>query len=178
MQSHRENRFLMTCCFQGLVMGTAMIMVSVLDASAEDEPHATSSYMAAAISSVLPKFDPTPLAAAASKASTTPGKPTPGVTLMKAYVVRDVKIPTDEVIMTPKARAKVAMDKYLGPSDGLDRGLLNAVTLTQLWKKIPIIGGLDFVGTEKAMSYADRAYDAGGANDTIPYPHPPPAVKN
>jgi len=97
---------------------------------------------------------------------------------MKAYVVRDVKIPTDEVIMTPKARAKVAMDKYLGPSDGLDRGLLNAVTLTQLWKKIPIIGGLDFVGTEKAMSYADRAYDAGGANDTIPYPHPPPAVKN
>ena len=83
MQSHRETRFAMTCCFQGLMMGTAMIAFGVMDASAEDEPHATSSYMAAAISSVLPKFDPTPPSAAAPTAATAPGKATPGVTFMK-----------------------------------------------------------------------------------------------
>ncbi|HZZ18222.1 MAG TPA: hypothetical protein VFE25_02575 [Opitutaceae bacterium] len=79
----------MTGCFQRFLMGSAMIAVGIADTSAEDEPHASSSYMSAAISSVPPKFDPTPPA-----------------------------------------------------------------------------------------GNADRAYDAGGANNTIPYPHPPPAEKN
>ena len=28
------------------------------------------------------------------------------------------------------------------------------------------------------MSNEDRAFDAGGANDTIPYPHPPPKARD
>lgn len=175
----------MTGRFHSFLMGTAIMATAVAESSADvpgdtpaEEPHASSSYITAAISSGLPKYRPPQLAAPqanAAIAAGAPAKPGADITSMPAFIVRDVKIPTDGKIMTYKARTKVAMDKYLGPSDGLDRGLLNAVTLTQLWKKVPILGSLiDF----KTMSNEDRALDAGGANDTIPYPHPPPKVKN
>jgi hypothetical protein len=178
----------MTARFHSFLMGTAIMATAVADAAADvpgdshaEEPHASSSYILAAISSGLPKYQPPqPAAPAAKPAAPAPGaaKPASDITSMPAFIVRDVKIPTAEKIMTYKARTKVAMDKYLGPSDGLDRGLLNAITLKQLWKKVPLIGGLDFVGTPVHMSNEDRAFDAGGANDTLPYPHPPPKEKN
>ncbi|HEY1764640.1 MAG TPA: hypothetical protein VGF85_06930, partial [Opitutaceae bacterium] len=101
-------------------------------------------------------------------------------TSLPAFIVRDPKVPTEDQILTPMGKAKIEMDKYLGPSDSIDRGVLNHYTLTQLWMKIPILRALpiEFVGTPVRMSNEDRAYDAGGANDTIPYPHPPPKVKD
>jgi hypothetical protein len=171
--------------FHSFLMGTAIMATAVAEAAdgpgeapAEDV-HASSSYILAAISAGLPRYQPAQPAAASAKPApaVAPGKTASDITSMPAFIVRDVKIPTEEKILTYKARTKIAMDKYLGPSDGLDRGLLNALTVSQLWKKVPLIGGLDF-GTPVHMSNADRAFDAGGANDTIPYPHPPPRVKN
>lgn len=152
-------------------------------------PESTSSYISSAIAAGLPKFDPLPkaidMAAAGTKSDGMALRTTAGIALLPAFIVRDTKIPNEDQILTSGAKAKVAMNKYLGPSDGLDRGVLNRYTLRQLWEKIPILprllpilGGLQFVGTPVRMSNEDRAYDAGGANDTIPYPHPPPKVKD
>lgn len=145
-------------------------------------PKANSSYISSAIMAGLPKYDPSPraidLAASGARPAGSQIQATPGVSLLPAYIVRDAKIPDEEHILTYKGRATIAMNKYLGPSDGLDRGVLNRYTLTQLWQKIPILGALPFVGTIGGMSNEDRGLDAGGANDTIPYPHPPPKVKD
>jgi len=145
-------------------------------------PESTSSYISSLIGAGLPRYNPSPkaidMAAAGAKSNGKANPTAPGIALLPAYIVRDAKIPDEEHILTYKGQAKIAMDKYLGPSDGLDRGLLNRYTLVQLWRKIPIIGGLPFVGTPGQMSNEYRAFDAGGANDTIPYPHPPPKVKD
>jgi hypothetical protein len=150
---------------------------------------ATSRHISRMIFAGLPKFDPSPtatdLAVAGSKSDGKPLQSNPGVALLPAFIVRDTKVPNEGQILTSKAQANIAMDKYLGPSDGFDRGVLNRYTLKQLWQKIPILpgflsifGGLQFVGTVGSLSNEDRAYDAGGANDTIPYPHPPPKAKD
>jgi hypothetical protein len=145
-------------------------------------PGSTSGYILSEIAAGLPRFNAPPKAAnvvaAGTKADGRASPATPGTELMPAFVVRDDKLPDEEQILTYKGRAKIAMDKYLGPSDGLDRGVLNSFTLVQLWKKIPILGGLPFAGTPAFMTNEERAFDAGGANDTIPYPHPPPKAKD
>ena len=142
----------------------------------------TSSYISSEIAAGLPRFDPS------YKALTTPDTKTTsngkavqtasGIESMPAFIVRDAKIPNAEQILTYKGAADIAMNKYLGPSDGLDRGVLNRYTLSQLWQKIPILGALPFVGTPARMSNEARGFDAGGANDTLPHPHPPPKAKD
>jgi len=147
-------------------------------------PRSTSGYISSAIAAGLPKYGPSPRATDPATAGTNPDGSAfhamPGISLLPAFIVRDARGPTEDHILTSSARAKIAMDKYLGPSDGLDRGLLNRFTLRQLWMKIPILRALpiEFVGTPVRMSNEDRALDAGGANDTIPYPHPPPKAKD
>lgn len=47
--------------------------------------------------------------------------------------------PRGEDILTAKGKAEAAMDQYLGQRDGLDRGLLNRITLPQLWQHIPLL---------------------------------------
>jgi hypothetical protein len=147
-------------------------------------PGSTSSHISAMIAAGLPKYDPSPKAIKTATAGTSPEEraiqATTGIISLPAFVVRDAKVPNEDQILTAQGRAKIAMDKYLGPSDGLDRGLLNRYTLEQLWMKIPILRAfpIQFVGTPVRMSNEDRAFDAAGANDTIPYPHPPPKVKD
>jgi len=141
-------------------------------------PAAASSYISAAIAAGLPKFDPSrkriDTASAGTKSDGKANQATSGIALLPAYIVRDAKIPDQDQILTYKGKAKIAMDKYIGPYDGLDRGVLNRYTLQQLWQKIPVLGALPFVGTPAHMSNEARGFDAAGANDTIPYPHPPP----
>gem|GEM_PF-7022278 len=147
-------------------------------------PKSTSGYISSVIAAGLPKYDSLPKTTDSATAGTsidgTAIHTTPGIALLPAYIVRDAMIPNEDQIPTSKAKAKIAMDKYLGPPDGLDRGFLNRYTLRQLWMRIPILRGLpiEFVGTPVRMSNEDRALDAGGANDTIPYPHPPPKAKD
>jgi hypothetical protein len=161
----------------------AGITISAAGAASEanDDAHPTSAYISAAIAAGLPKFVPKQgggdAGIAAADAARKAAGSDAGITTMPAYTVREAKVPDEERILTYAGRAKVAMDRYLGPSDSLDRGLLNRYTLPELWKRIPILGRLPFVGTPVHMSNEDRGFDAGGANDTIPYPHPPPEEK-
>lgn len=79
-----------------------------------------------------PPKEPTKLAA--------PLETDPSVASLPRYVVNEGKLPTPDQVMTSRAVAEAAMNRYLGPKDGLDRGVLNAVTIKQLWEKIPVIG--------------------------------------
>jgi hypothetical protein len=69
--------------------------------------------------------------------------------------------------MTYAGWTQPLVDKYMGPSDGIDRGILNRFTLAQLWAKIPIIGRLPFVGTPVHVTQAERALDDAGANNPL-----------
>jgi hypothetical protein len=161
---------------KAVVSGVAVIGV-VSAAAADDDDHRTSAYISAAITAGLPRFSPKENGGDAASATADPErKPAgsqEGVTAMPAFTVRESKIPTEERILSYKGSAKVAMDRYLGPADGFDRGVLNRFTLPQLWKKIPILGWLPFVGTPAEMSNEERGFDAGGANNTLPHPQPP-----
>jgi hypothetical protein len=144
----------------------------------------TSRYILSEITAGLPQFSSSSKASNVVAGGTTNGgkafAATPGTELLPAFIVRDEKVPSPEQILTYEGRAKIAMDEYLGPSDGLDRGVLNRFTLKQLWMKIPILRALpiEFVGTPARMTNEERAFDAAGANDNLPYPHPPPRVKD
>jgi hypothetical protein len=145
-------------------------------------PGSTSRYILSEITAGLPRFTASSNASNVVAGGTNnDGKAfaaTPGTELLPALIVRDAKVPSPEQILTYEGRAKIAMDEYLG--DGLDRGVLNRFTLKQLWMKIPILRSLpiEFVGTPARMSNEERAFDAAGANDNLPYPHPPPKVKD
>jgi hypothetical protein len=152
------------------VMGPATF-ASGPDASPDGEPHATSSYIRSIITAGLPKFTPTQLPSnlAATNASTAPrpvGVPS-DVVAMPAFTITEAKLPTKRQTMTYAGWTQPLVDKYMGPSDGIDRGILNRYTLAQLWAKIPIIGGLPFVGTAVRMTQAERALDDAGANNPL-----------
>ena len=54
--------------------------------------------------------------------------------------MREPRLPTSQEVMTPKALERYAMNRYLGPENGFDRGFLNLFTIAQFWQKIPWIG--------------------------------------
>jgi|HubBroStandDraft_1064217.scaffolds.fasta_scaffold152933_2 hypothetical protein len=149
----------------------AIFAAGPLDAAEDDAPHATSSYIMSAISAGLPKFDPakSEVIAAAAKAAPAPkqGGAPAGVTIMPAYTITEAKVPTARQAMTYKGWTQPLIDEYMGPSDGIDRGVLNRFTLAQLWAKIPILGRLPFIGTPVSMTISERALDDAGANNPL-----------
>lgn len=154
-----------------LVLFSAVIFATSRSSATEDDPHPTSAYIMSAISSGLPKFDPakSEVFVAAAQAASAPkqaGSPA-GVTIMPAYTITEAKLPTSRQAMTYKGWTQPLVDKYLGPSDGIDRGILNRNTLAQLWAKIPMLGKLPFIGTAVNMSQSDRALDDAGANNPL-----------
>ena len=77
--------------------------------------------------------------------SPTPDQPRNGIVRLPTYVVRGAARPPDEYeILTPTGRDAAMAQRYLGPQSGLDRAL-NGVTLTGLWKSIPLLGRIPFV---------------------------------
>jgi hypothetical protein len=161
----------MSRSLQLALSGAALLLANSADA-ADDDVHATSSYMMTAITDGLPKFDPAKsevaeaATAAAAPAPKAPSAPA-GVTLMPAYTIREAKPPQERQIITYKGWTEPLVDKYMGPSDGIDRGVLNRFTLAQLWAKIPILGKLPFIGTPVSMTISERALDDAGANNPL-----------
>ena len=85
---------------------------------------------------------------------------TPAFTAVRLpdLVVNGLKdLPADDQVLTRKGEETAAMDEFLGAPHGLDRGVLNRFTLPQLWRKIPVLGVLPFVGTPLQISNEDRA---------------------
>lgn len=104
--------------------------------------------LSAALAEKLPKFT-APAAGAARQAAPgrLPDDPAPRNSILRLpdYIVREPRVPDEEAVLTEKGRSAVAMNRYLGPSDGFDRGFLNAFTLGDLWRKIPLLGRIPVI---------------------------------
>lgn len=110
----------------------------------------------------LPQFDPSHAGgaspASAPLASPEPALPADGIIRLPTFVVHDQKLPTELQVMTPEELTRYAMNKYLGPEDGIDRGALNLVNVRQFWNKIPVLGLFPLVGFETNGERALRLY--------------------
>ena len=116
-------------------------------------PHrerAISPRSAALLTAAMPKFEPVTAVAPEPFPSRPAGDdiPTNGVIRLPNYIVREPKLPTaNEVDRGELARR--AMEQYLGPENGLDRGLLNLITS----KQIPILALIGSTSNEaRAMA--------------------------
>jgi len=106
------------------------------------------------ITALLPKYDPTQHAASVNACPVV--APSDIVTL-PTVIVSPPRLPSSDEILSQKGRAEALMDKYLGARDGLDRGILNRITLAELWGKIPILRLINFIGPPGSMSNEERA---------------------
>jgi len=120
--------------------------------------HLVSPRLSAYIAAKLPRYDP----ARAGGAARLPADAAhPGVMRLPDYIVREPRLPDETEILTEHGRDLAAMNKYLGPSDGLDRGYLNAITLGDLWRKIPVLKMIPFIpfGSVSQEARARALYD-------------------
>jgi hypothetical protein len=116
---------------------------------------AASAKLAKLFAGTPPKFDP-PKPATATPASVTTDQPRNGIVRLPTYLVRgDTRVPDEYQILTPKGRDAAMAQRYLGPQNRLDAAL-NGVTLTGLWKSIPLLGKVPFVPFA-SMTYNERA---------------------
>ena len=88
-------------------------------------------------------------------------KPSSEIVQLPRYLVSGSKLPAPMEVLTKKGLEHYAMDHYIGPEDGLDRGLLNHFTIAGLWKKIPVLGYFRFVSSETNEERAMRLYNNG-----------------
>jgi hypothetical protein len=167
----------MTRTLKFILFGSAIVAAGEAE-GANDDSVSSSPRLSAEIAAGLPKFVPKKPESTGKAGAENPvarqEAADPDISTLPAVTVTETKLPTDERILTFKGKAKKVMDLYMGDSDGLDRGVLNRFTLPQLWRKIPFLGKLPFVGTPGSMSNEDRAYDRAGANDPLGRPVPPP----
>jgi hypothetical protein len=158
----------------GFVIAAAISHAALAEApedSSASDSHPTSSYIRSVIAAGLPKFQadrPHEKTEPTRDQATPASDATPkDVIAMPAFTITESKLPTSRQIMTYAGWTQPLVDKYMGPSDGIDRGVINRFTLAQLWAKIPIIGQLPFVGTAVRMTQAERGLDDAGANNPI-----------
>jgi hypothetical protein len=134
-------QFALGCCFAWVVAARA----------AEDAPKKTraiSPHLAEVFASKLPVYAPppprVPVPASTSpllKTVAAPGDAVdPNIVQLPRFIVRENQLPGAEEVLTDTGRAQLAMERYLGPENALDRGFLNRFTIGEYWKKIPLIG--------------------------------------
>jgi len=167
-----------TQTLKSILFGSA-ILAAGENVTGEEDSHASSPDLAAAISSGLPKYVPKkgePSGPKDKDSHVLPkaGAADPTISVLPTMTVTETRLPTDERILTYEGKAEKVVAAYMGDSDGLDRGVLNRFTLRQLWQKIPLLGRLPFVGTPGSMTNEERAYDRAGANDKLGRPVPSP----
>ncbi|MDB6128755.1 MAG: hypothetical protein JWM35_2651 [Verrucomicrobia bacterium] len=147
----------------------------------EKRARIVSSHIAAAISDGLPKYSPVQ-----ADAKTSPAVPADEarntIIHLPTYIVREKRPPSPEDLLTAKGWENDAAERYLGPKDGLDRSL-NAVTLTDLWRKIPILGKIPFVpfgsmsNGERAQFLNERIESKRRWTELLDFGQPEPATK-
>jgi hypothetical protein len=122
------------------------------------EPNA-SPKLAKLFAGAPPKFDPPKSDSAASVRETAPiatETPRNGIVRLPTYIVRgDTRLPDEYQILTPKGRDAAMALRYMGPQNQLDHAL-NAFTLADLWKSIPVLGKVPFVPFD-SKTYNERA---------------------
>jgi hypothetical protein len=152
-----KTRCALSCVAGAFVAG----MISAEDAvraraslpseSAPVRERAISARSAALLAAAMPKFEPLPTTAAAEPVipSASDGEiPAAGIVRLPEYFVRERKLPTAAEVEKAEV-ARRAMEKYLGPENGLDRGVLNLITS----KQIPFLRFLGSISNEaRAMA--------------------------
>ena len=160
-------------CPARIVARCAAALLAVSSAASEDtaatespagpgRERAISPHVAALLAATAPKFetpDPAAMKPEVARMDISADKPANGIIRLPSYMVREPRLPTPEQVMTARAVEQYAMKKYLGPENGLDRGVLNLFTIAQFWRKIPVIGQilpppfLSITNEERAMMF-------------------------
>jgi hypothetical protein len=128
-------------------------------APAKAAPRLASPRVTSLLSAATPKFTPEkpekPTEMASAARVRVEDVPANGIVRLPPYIVRDRRPPKPEEVMVPRDIEKLAMQRYLGEEDGIDRGVLNLFTVKSLWKKIPVLGRYPLEGfatnEERAM---------------------------
>ena len=125
------------------LVGT-MGFLSLGAVAADESGHMVSSYLAAAIAEGLPKFEsaqslPNVPMKAVQGQPPAQEMPVSDIVRLPSYVVRESKPLDQEQVLVIDGRANVAMKRYLGDTNSLDRGILNHFTFPELWDKIPVL---------------------------------------
>ncbi|MDE3084644.1 MAG: hypothetical protein KGJ37_05425, partial [Verrucomicrobiota bacterium] len=126
-----------------LLAGSTIFLVGEIG-MADDKPHSSSQSVSNTIITGLPKFDSRPTNQ--DRTSNVAEKPAAAGYVFDSptFVIHSPSLPSEAQMLTPKGRTEMMMNRYLGRANGLDRGLLNRVTLPELWQKIPILGRIPF----------------------------------
>jgi hypothetical protein len=107
--------------------------------------------VAALLTAATPKFVPTNSPATPDSVPLNPGTAAQagdGIVRLPSYIVRDRKVPSPQEVNEAEV-ARRAMEHYLGPENGFDRGFLNLITS----KQIPLLALLGSVSNEaRAMA--------------------------
>jgi hypothetical protein len=124
--------------------------------------HAISPHIAALLAASRPKLE-APVAAEKKTeqpavAADEPKIPANGIVRLPRYVVREPRLPSREEVMNRKESENDAMNRFIGPEDGFDRGFLNLFTIAGLWEKIPVLGRFPFVSSETNAERGMRLY--------------------
>jgi hypothetical protein len=77
---------------------------------------------------------------------------------LPSMIVRDPKLPDKSEILTKQEMARQGMATYIGPEDGLDRGVLNLFTVADLWQRLPFFGHYPLLGFETNEQRGLRLY--------------------
>jgi hypothetical protein len=109
------------------------------------------------IAAGLPRYGEIPSVPASAEPATTVEVDVLGIVVLSEFAVAATRLPSPEEVAGPGGRAEALMRKQLGHRDGLDRGVLNRITLPELWRKIPVLRLINFVGPPGSLSNAERA---------------------
>jgi hypothetical protein len=119
---------------------------SVSSSPSDKQDRIHSPRLAAVLAESLPKYNaakPAPATAGTLPQSVT-DQPQNSIVRLPDFVVREKRPPGQTDLLTAKGWEADAAKRYLTPKGSLDR-TLNAVTLTELWQSIPVLGRIPFV---------------------------------
>lgn len=133
--------------------------------------------MARVGSAVTPKAAPAGRDPGASEEARPVVSPAPANTIVRLpdYVVRERKpprLPEPEEVMSPREREQLALQRFLGDEQGLDRAL-SMVTPVHLWRRIPLLGRFPFLGFETNEQRAVRLYEEARRTERLAYLYSP-----
>ncbi|MBI5692120.1 MAG: hypothetical protein HZC55_18725 [Verrucomicrobia bacterium] len=101
--------------------------------------------------------------------------PANAIVRLPDYVVRERKpprLPEAEEVMSPREREQLALQRFLGDEQGLDRAL-SMITPVHLWRKIPLLGRFPFLGFETNEQRAVRLYEEARRAERVAYLYSP-----
>ena len=127
--------------------------------------HTASPAISSMIAAGLPKYEPGTAKVESDKPAASEGSAEPDAAASKAtivhlpaMIVRDRRLPKESEVMSKAEKARRGMELYIGPENGLDRGVLNLFTFKSLWQRLPFFGRFPLLGFETNEQRGLRLY--------------------